>query len=90
MRKLRKGISISHWILLSIVFLLGFVVVGCSKVGAAGRTEQQQITFTARFTNPVPIEPQPSEKCIACHTKDYPIIKLASDAVAGGHGGSGG
>jgi hypothetical protein len=90
MKKTRKGVSTSHWILLSVVFLLAFFVVGCSRVGAAGKTEEQQIAFTARFTNPVSIEPQPSEKCIACHTKDYPIIKLASDAVAGGHGEAGG
>ena len=60
----------------------------------AGRKETAPVeevvkprVITARFTDPVELEPQDSQKCIACHTKTNPITKLASPTVAGGEAG---
>ncbi len=65
-------------------FAVALVLVSCSK------PEEEQIVVTARFTDLIDIEPQPSDKCIACHTREHPINKLASDSVDSGHGGDGG
>ncbi len=62
------------------------LVVGCARA----EEEAPRIEVTARFTDPIDIEPQPSDKCIACHTKVNPITKLASEPTANGHGGDGG
>lgn len=66
------------------------MLAGCSRDETAGAVETAPIEITARFTDPIDIEPQPSDKCIACHTKVNPITKLASEAVDSGHGGGGG
>ncbi len=70
--------------LLLVVLAAALILMSCSK------PEEEKLVVTARFTDPIEIEPQPSEKCIACHTKEHPITKLASDAVDSGHGGDGG
>lgn len=56
---------------------------GKSEVAPAEETVEPRV-ITARFTDPVEMEPQYSEKCIACHTKTNPITKLASPPSTGG------
>jgi hypothetical protein len=89
MKQKKHRIPLRHWILLSLVLLLGFIATGCSKPKetTAMTAEEQPLAYTARFTNPVPMQAQPSEKCIACHTKTHPIEKLASAPVAGAEAG---
>ena len=93
MKKTRNRIPLTHWILLSLVMLTGFIFTGCSKpeettaMAAKQPATEQPLAYTARFTNPVPMQAQPSEKCIACHTKTHPIEKLASAPVAGAEAG---
>lgn len=65
--------------------LLAFAIVGLSMLATgAGRKEvapAESRVITARFTDPVEMEYQESQKCIACHTKTNPINKLASPVV---------
>ncbi len=61
------------------LFVLTLFSCGGKSVSAAGQREAEVIT--ARFTDPVELEPQDSSKCIACHTKTNPITKLASPPV---------
>ncbi|MFA7671714.1 MAG: hypothetical protein WCY53_05580 [Sphaerochaetaceae bacterium] len=59
-------------ILVAIIVLIG---MGCQK-----KAPRQVVT--ARFTDPIYLEPQVSDKCIACHTKTHPINKLATRVSA--------
>ena len=62
---------------------------GCGKTEATDTTAivEKPEVITVRFTDPVDMEPQYSEKCIACHTKTNPITKLASPSTAGAEAG---
>ncbi|MCK9286649.1 MAG: hypothetical protein PHU24_01600 [Sphaerochaetaceae bacterium] len=76
----------SYWLFWGLALIVAFMFSGCSKKSEPSQT----MAVTARFTSPVEIESQPSDKCIACHTKTHPITKLASEPVASSHGGEGG
>lgn len=72
-------------LLLAVVATLLVVATGAGKkeVAPVQETVEPRV-ITARFTDPVEMEPQNSEKCIACHTKTNPITKLASPPSTGG------
>ncbi|NCB01349.1 MAG: hypothetical protein EOM67_04175 [Spirochaetia bacterium] len=65
------------------LFVVTLFSCGGKEISAAGQREEAEV-ITARFTNPIEIAPQNSEKCIACHTKTNPITKLASPPAAAG------
>ncbi len=65
------------------LFLVTLFSCGGKTVSATGVQEEATV-ITARFTDPVELVPQNSEKCIACHTKTNPITKLASPPAAAG------
>ena len=70
--------------LLALAVLMVFFALGCKKkevAGTAPAVAEPQV-ITVRFTDPVDLEPQPSAKCIACHTKTNPINKLAKPVSA--------
>jgi cbb3-type cytochrome oxidase cytochrome c subunit len=82
--------SLLKTIVLVVVATLIVVATGAgSKEVAPAETEvaAEPRVITARFTDPVDLPYQNSEKCIACHTKTHPINKLASPSVAGGEAG---
>lgn len=73
-------------LLFTVVATLIVVATGAGGKEVAptvGEVEEPRV-ITARFTDPVELEPQFSEKCIACHTKTNPITKLASPPSTGG------
>jgi hypothetical protein len=83
MRRDRKTPMFRNLVLALAAFAVLFAS-GCQKketVGAAPVVEEPKV-ITVRFTDPVEIEPQPSAKCIACHTKTNPINKLARPVSA--------
>ncbi len=69
------------YIALITLSLLAFI--GCSAKETA-QAEPEAEVITVRFTDPVDLEPQTSDTCIACHTKTNPITKLASPPAAAG------
>ncbi len=68
-------------ILLSLTLLL---FMSCSAKESASAQESEVEVITARFTDPIDLEAQVSDTCIACHTKTNPITKLASPPPAAG------
>ena len=76
-------------LLLAVISVLLFMSVGCGGKTTAQQTvaEPEPRVITARFTTPVSLEPQPSDKCIACHTKTNPITKLGSVTEAAAEAG---
>ena len=68
----------SYLILFTIILAM---LIGCSAKEKASAEPEVEV-ITARFTDPVELEPQPSDTCIACHTKTNPITKLASPTSA--------
>lgn len=73
----RKRLRLSRFGLLALSALVLFVGAGCKK-----KVVEQAPQITARFTNPVAIESQPSSKCIACHTQVGPINNLSTPVSA--------
>ena len=73
MAKRKSDFSIATFLILIAIVIL--VATGCQK-------KDSKHVVTARFTDPVPLEPQVSDKCIACHTKTNPINKLATRVSA--------
>ncbi len=69
----------AYLILFTIILAM---LIGCSAKEKASAEPEVEV-ITARFTDPVDLEPQPSDTCIACHTKTNPITKLASPTSAG-------
>ncbi|MFA6706737.1 MAG: hypothetical protein WCR91_02415 [Sphaerochaetaceae bacterium] len=85
--KVKKPLG--YWLLWTLALFVGFFMSGCSKAEQQ-EASSKSMAVTARFTKVVDIEPQNSDKCIACHTKTHPITKLASEPTDSGHGGEGG
>ncbi len=73
----KERLRLSRLGLLALSALLLVVGVGCKK-----KEVEEAPQITARFTNPVAIESQPSSKCIACHTQVGPINNLATPVTA--------
>lgn len=87
MRLFNRARTTASVALLGAACVIALATTGCSKETAEQAMAPSPVTWTARFTNPIEIEPQPSEKCIACHTKTHPIEKLGSLPVAGAETG---
>jgi hypothetical protein len=69
-------------ILLAVVAGIIVLATGAGRKEAAPTDQDAEPrVVTARFTDPVDMEYQDSQKCIACHTKTNPINKLASPVV---------
>ncbi|MFA5571002.1 MAG: hypothetical protein ACOX0W_05110 [Sphaerochaetaceae bacterium] len=68
-----KKVSVGVRALTILTVLLLFVAVGCRK---------EETVITARFTDPVDVQPQASGTCIACHTQKSPIVTLARPVSA--------
>lgn len=82
----KKKRRLLHALLLSSVALLILFATGAGSKEVEPTVEEvaEPRVITARFTDPADLEPQFSEKCIACHTKTNPITKLASPPSTGG------
>lgn len=83
----RKKRSVVRTLLLATAAGLLVLATGAGSKEVQPVAEEAPRVITARFTDPADLEPQYSEKCIACHTKTNPITKLASPPVAGGEAG---
>lgn len=75
----RRKAQMFRYGLLALATLMVLFASGCQKktTASASPVADEPKVITVRFTDPVDIEPQPSAKCIACHTKTNPINKLA-------------
>ena len=74
----KKKKPVMRTILFATVAGLLVLATGAGRKEAAPAEQAPPRVITARFTDPVEMEAQNSQKCIACHTKTNPITKLAS------------